>query len=187
MIQMVWFQDIAARTLLICMIISVIFLSFSFVIVWSKHLQKLFGAITLQMILMFSIYYTVLICTNLFHFNELICEILAYVIQFTYLSAIWWLNSMCFDVFQTLQGQLMPGQIISLKYGWKHPKFIWYSLWSYMTPLSITLATFLIETNVNHYEDTLHQPGVGKVSKIIIDITILISTTKIFNTCIFTL
>ena len=170
MIQMVWFQDIAARTLLICMIMSVLFLSFSFVIVWSKHLQKLFGAITLQMILMFSIYYTVLICTNLFHFNELVCEILAYVIQFTYLSAIWWLNSMCVDIwwtFKSIRGPVLNNDTSDLKYGWKHPKFKFYALWSYGMPCVVSVITICIEKLAFHYEDTLLHPGIGKVFRLL--------------------
>ena len=159
------FQDIATRVILICMVASVTFLVFSFAIVWNHHKHKLFGAMTLQITIMFFVYFTAIICTRLINITDSLCEVFAYIIQFCYVSTIWWLNSMCFDIWSTFKSIRNPTTTPTRQeYGWKHPQFKYYALWSYGMPCLITLMTILMENLANHHEGTLLHPGIGEGS-----------------------
>ena len=81
----------------------------------------------------------------------------------------------------------------STKYGWQHPNFVKYALWSYMMPLFITGLTVGIESLVNQHEDTLLRSGVGKDSCFLsgdgILLYLIVPTTPILitNICFFSL
>ena len=86
-----------------------------------------------------------------------IIQAMAYLIQFSYLATIWWLNALCTHIWNTFrsvtQGTRDTGY---LRYGWNHPSFKWYAFWSYIMPLFITILTFCMENFFNHYEGTIH-------------------------------
>ena len=93
-------------------------------------------------------------------FNYIFFQICRFVLQFSHLSAIWWMNSMCIDIWQTfskIKGS--PGNLGLFKYGWQHPDFIQHACWATLFPLFITLFTVFVEYFYNHYDDTIQGMG----------------------------
>ena len=90
---------------------------------------------------------------------------MAYATQFTYLATIWWLNSLCTDIWKTFRSVTRGlSNMADIKYGWQHPSFKYYAMWSYFMPLCITGFTFCMENFINNYEDTIFHPGIGTES-----------------------
>ena len=151
--------------LTMALLTSLFFLVLSWLYVWRHSKEKLFGALTLNMIAMLFLYFLALLISSYVELSENLCKGFAYLLQFAYLSAIWWLNSLCFDIWQTFRSIKASVKTHSGKtYGWRHPKFKSYASWSFGMPGLITLVTFCIEKFCNHYEGTLLHPGIGRVS-----------------------
>lgn len=145
-----------ARMKSISMIVSLVFLHLAGALVWRNHKDKLFGAMTLFLIAMLFIYYLTSLIMDLASpfLNDTACKITRYALQFSQLSSVWWMNSMCIDIWQTFRKLKAPSQVL-VKYGWKHPDFHPHAYWATLMPLFITALTFIIEQFVNLYHDTV--------------------------------
>ena len=168
-----------ARIKSISMIVSLVFLNLAGALVWRNHKDKLFGAMTLSLIAMLFIYYLTSLIMDLASpfLNETVCKITRYTLQFSQLSAVWWMNSMCIDIWQTFRKLKAPSQV-SVRYGWKHPDFLPHAYWATLMPLLVTALTFIIEQFANHYHDTIQGKQIyhnfeDLESKIIVNISVL--------------
>ena len=69
--------------------------------------------------------------------------------QFFYLSSMFWLNSMCVDVWRTFR-QLRSFKAANSAGGggggvWRHPKYRWYALWSWGGPATVVAVTLAMQ------------------------------------------
>ena len=79
------------------------------------------------------------------------CVAEAILIQFTYLSTICWLNTMCFDVWSKFRKMRVNNDLRrKSKYkrhqanGFQHPKYKWYALYSLGVPLVVSSITAIM-------------------------------------------
>ena len=69
------FSDVSARIICICMITSLIFFIFSWLLVWKFHKDKLFGAMTLGMITMLFLYFLTFLIMDLVELGKIVCNV----------------------------------------------------------------------------------------------------------------
>ena len=83
-------------TIAILAVISIVFLGLLFVYIFVDQRQKLFGCMMLSAILMLFIFYLVfaIIKFSSFKKKDSGCIVEGYLIQFSYMSALFWLNAM---------------------------------------------------------------------------------------------
>ena len=144
-----------ARIKSISMIISLIFLNLAGILVWRNHKEKLFGSMTLMLIAnLFISYSTFLVMDLVPALNDKYCQIFPHLLQFSQLSAVWWMNSMCVDIWQTFRTLKAVPQV-SVKYGFLHPEFLPHACWATFMPLAVTLVTVFVEHLFNFYHDTV--------------------------------
>jgi hypothetical protein len=94
------------------------------------------------------------------------CELEGLLIQYSYMSAIFWLNAMSHMMWTTFR-KVRPVQISlghDRKTGLRHPKYKWYALYSWGCPLLVSIVTLVMQhlpTNVTKYVTT---PRIGQVN-----------------------
>ena len=81
-------------TIAILAVISIVFLGLLFVYIFVDQRQKLFGCMMLSTILMLFIFYLVFAIIKFSSFKKENCIVEGYLIQFSYMSALSWLNAM---------------------------------------------------------------------------------------------
>ena len=131
--------------------ISLFFLALSFVCVYFRNRQKLFGLMTLSMIAMlFGFYVCILIplVGGLAHVHEhpWECQTVGFLIQFFYLSSMCWLNSMCFDIWSGFRHFRAPSVTFrNSEIHKRYTKYKWYCLWSWGCPTIVVLVTLTMQ------------------------------------------
>ena len=117
------------------LIISAVFLLFLFLHVAMTSAHKLFGAMELSVILNLFLYNVVVSIVklwspdSLYHERPGVCFVLGILIQFSYLSFMFWLNAMSFDVWTTFKKMratnidLMSKNVNRKFSGFKSPKY----------------------------------------------------------------
>jgi len=98
--------------------------------------------------------YTILFCTNHIHPTIWVCKIFGYTAYFFFMSAFFWLNVMCFDLWHNFRGSS------GVKHTQKKKRFLFYSLYSWGLALVFLIFTFLVQEYSNWPEDL--KPGVGE-------------------------
>ena len=88
--------------------VSLIFLVFAFIYVYIRNRDRLFGTMTLSLLAMLAGFYICILTPHVAgasHINEYptLCQIEGFCIQFFYISAVFWLNSMCLDIWRTFR------------------------------------------------------------------------------------
>ncbi|TRY77264.1 hypothetical protein TCAL_04042, partial [Tigriopus californicus] len=146
-------------------VISLIFLALLFIHVYRRNRQKLFGVMTLCLISMLFFFYLLLIIGKIFaslRDYEGLCVLLALLLQYSYLSAIFWLNAMGFDIWTTFrQMKTLPDP--SHATGWKHKKFKWYALYSWGAPILVVVVTIAMQYSPMADDTHVVYPGIGKM------------------------
>jgi hypothetical protein len=133
----------------ILFVISLCFLGLLFIYMYIKSRQKLFGVMTLCLIAMLSLFYVVVIVLKLDidmaknHYG--LCITAAFMFQFFYLSAIFWLNAISFDMWRTFRKIRGHSGDHNAPTGWRHKRFKWYALYSWGCPAIIVAVTALME------------------------------------------
>ena len=81
------------------------FLGLLFVYLWVDQRNKLFGCMMLSAILMLFIFYLLLSIKKLSSskHNVIVCRFEGYLIQFSYMSAVFWLNAMSYMAWTTFK------------------------------------------------------------------------------------
>ena len=88
--------------------VSLVFLLFAFIHVYIRNRDRLFGMMTLSLLTMLAGFYVCILTPHIAgasHINEspTLCQIEGFCIQFFYISAMFWLNSMCLDIWRTFR------------------------------------------------------------------------------------
>ena len=157
-------------------IISDIFLLALFAYTVMENGHKLFGAMTLSIILNLFVCYlstTIAKLTAAGQHRRIkagtqnpSCFAGAFVMQFSYLSVVFWLNAMCFDVWANFHSMRVREQLSVQQYGklrgFKHPKFKWYALYGWGIPFVVTIVTIMIQFLPTEYTEPLITPGIGE-------------------------
>lgn len=146
-------------------VISLVFLGLLFIHVYRRNRQKLFGVMTLCLVSMLFFFYLLLIIAKIFATlpdYEGLCVLMALLLQFSYLSAIFWLNAMGFDIWTTFrQMKTLPDPSIAT--GWRHKKFKFYALYSWGAPLLVIIVTIAMQYSPMADDTHVVYPGIGKM------------------------
>ena len=95
--------------------ISLVFLFFAFIYVYIKNRDRLFGMMTLCLLGMLAGFYVCILTPHLAGASQInesptLCQIEGFCIQFFYISAMFWLNSMCLDIWRTFRRMRIRAQ-----------------------------------------------------------------------------
>ena len=170
-------------------IISVIFLSVLLTQQWKLQRHKLFGALklcTISMLLIFNITLTALKfqgneSSEIIYkskvnwiYNEvkenwpILCLMEGLVLQYSFLSALLWLNTMSFDIWSNFRRLRPSGDILRRQQGlertsgFRHPKFKKYALYAWGIPFVNLGITLLMDFLPQHITEGYVVPGIGK-------------------------
>ena len=135
--------------------------------------QKLFGAMEVSVILNLFFYNFTISIAKLWSpesYNQLpiSCLILGFVIQFSYLSVMFWLNAMSFDVWSTfryMRSRDLGPTLSSPKLwfeGFKCQKYRYYALYGWGIPLLVTFVTITMQFLPPYITDGYTTPGIGE-------------------------
>ena len=100
--------EFARHVMPIMYAVSLVFLILAFINVYIKSRDRLFGMMTLSLLAMLAGFYVCILTPHIAgaaHINEspIFCQIEGFCIQFFYISAMFWLNSMCLDIWRTFR------------------------------------------------------------------------------------
>ena len=132
--------------------------------------SKVFGA------MMVAIPFNLLICylgitvaklwgRNIQHMASHICLINGIVIYFSYLSVMFWLNTLCFDVWSSFHSMRAPNMLrvnVGRFDGFKDQKFKRYALYGWGVPFIITTITLIMQFLPMEYTNGFVTPGFGE-------------------------
>ncbi|XP_052127850.1 uncharacterized protein LOC113213844 isoform X2 [Frankliniella occidentalis] len=90
--------------------------------------------------------------------SQVSCLVLAFVLQFSFLAAFFWLNVMCIDISWAFSGLRLPQGSAAER---DRKKFFWYSLYAWGSTAAITLTT--VALNFLPASHALH-PQIGVVN-----------------------
>ena len=99
------------------------------------------------------------------HRSSRTCFIDSVIIYFTYLSVMFWLNALCFDVWSSFHRLKAPKRLRSSdgKFdGFKNRKFRRYALYGWGVPLLVTLTALTMEFLPSKYIKVSVTPGFGE-------------------------
>ena len=156
---------------------TLLFISDLFLLLLIAHVvqnsaHKLFGAMELSVILSLFVFNLATVVIKLWPESSYIewpktCVTVGIMIQFTYLSFMFWINSMSFDVwckFRRMRGanprllQQTRGKLD----GFKHPQYRWYALFSWGIPCLIMGVTLLMQLLPPSATQRFTTPGFGE-------------------------
>ena len=136
--------------------------------------HKLFGAMELSVIFNLFIFNLATTFLKLWPENSYIkwpkaCVAVGIIIQFSYLSFMFWVNSLSFDVwckFRRLRSNTprLLGQTRGKLDGFKHPQYRLYAMFSWGMPLLIAGITLLMQFLPPSTTEGLTTPGLGEES-----------------------
>ena len=100
--------DFARNVMPIMYGVSLIFLFFAFIYVYIKNRDRLFGMMTLCLLAMLAGFYVCILTPHLAGASQInesptLCQVEGFCIQFFYISTMFWLNSMCLDIWRTFR------------------------------------------------------------------------------------
>lgn len=159
------------KILPILMGVSLVFLALLFEYIRRNHQHKLFGAMMLCVVSMLFLFYLVNMAVKLAgddHIEKypIACELEGLLIQFSYLSAVFWLNAMSINIWNdfrrmtpinTNRGQGSP------RSGIFHPRFKWYALYAWGLPFIILAVTILMQHLPSDTTKQAYVPGIGRL------------------------
>ncbi|CAL4059968.1 unnamed protein product [Meganyctiphanes norvegica] len=162
-IQKTLWHDVREVLYPVCHGISCIFVLLLFLLVACiPKLRKEDGRYQLfhaaSLLVAFSVSLTLNLLSPLGYLGDGACITLAFVMQFAFLSAFFWLNMMCFDVFRLFRNLVKNMSTPSSVATWK------YMLYGLGGPLTITMITILIQfvaPNDGSIPGLMH-PGIGE-------------------------
>ena len=150
-----WVELVDIKIISSILILSAILLCALTIFDLINNRDKLFSALRVCVIFSYLVFYCVL-CVVKFQVGvetnfPSLCIAEAVLIQFSYLSTICWLNTMCFDVwtkFRKMRVNNHMNRVSNNKKkasnGFKHPRFKWYALYSLGIPLIVSTVTIMI-------------------------------------------
>lgn len=116
----------------------------------------------LSTIVMLFLYYLSLAFAKKIDFHKVMpmCEFIGLLIQFSQMSAFFWLNSIGYHVWSSFRKFRDPNQGCKVKLGIFDKRFKWYALYAWGFPLLISTVTLIMQKLP---EDAIgSHPGIGK-------------------------
>ena len=170
-------ERFAARALPVLFVVSLFFLLLTFVLIFRRNRDKLFGVMTLCMVASLFLFYAVLTVPNLLgpgHVRQhpLLCQIEGLAIQFFYVSALCWLNCMCLLIWKNFRRIRRLPEADSAGNGpgkrrrkcvlLRDPRFFRYAAWAWGAPALLTAATALVQNLPEESTGWLPRPQLGE-------------------------
>ncbi|XP_047041290.1 G-protein coupled receptor Mth2-like isoform X2 [Helicoverpa zea] len=128
-----------------CMLISCFFILLTVAVyAWIPELRNLHGMVLMAYLLSFFVGFLflatmqILIMTQ--EITENICLVLTFIVYFSLLSAFFWLNVMCYDIWWTFSGKRAHGRS-----GTQHKRFVFYALYAFGVPTALTALLATLE------------------------------------------
>nr|XP_049694262.1 probable G-protein coupled receptor Mth-like 3 isoform X10 [Helicoverpa armigera] len=128
-----------------CMLISCFFILLTVAVyAWIPELRNLHGMVLMAYLLSFFVGFLflatmqILIMTN--EITENICLVLTFIVYYSLLSAFFWLNVMCYDIWWTFSGKRAHGRS-----GTQHKRFVFYALYAFGVPTALTALLATLE------------------------------------------
>eukprot|EP00095_Tigriopus_kingsejongensis_P008791 snap_masked-scaffold120_size336265-processed-gene-2.2 protein:Tk08791 transcript:snap_masked-scaffold120_size336265-processed-gene-2.2-mRNA-1 annotation:"centrosomal protein of 97 kda" len=145
-------------------LVSLFFLALTFILVFKRKRDKLFGIMTLCMIGMLFLLYSFLVIphfTGPSHVTEypVLCQLEGIAIQFCYLSALFWLNCMCFMIWKNFRR--IRRNTENEPKGIRNPLFYKYALWAWGGPALLSTITLIIHLLPDEVAQFLVKPELG--------------------------
>eukprot|EP00096_Caligus_rogercresseyi_P008200 TRINITY_DN2667_c0_g1_i2.p1 TRINITY_DN2667_c0_g1~~TRINITY_DN2667_c0_g1_i2.p1 ORF type:complete len:638 (+),score=118.93 TRINITY_DN2667_c0_g1_i2:48-1961(+) len=135
--------------LVVCQFLSMIFLLLLIAYLIKTNRRKLFGILTLCMTTSLFFFYLFLATTQVLPGAVIkslprLCLFLGYGVQFSYQTSIFWLNTMCIDIWCTFRYIRRSSEIEPP--GWKKPIFKLYCLYAWGVPALISIITITMNS-----------------------------------------
>ena len=154
------FKEIARNMILASQFVSIFFLILTFIFIWKQSKSKMYGIMILNLTLMLLLYFGVTLVSHFIYLPDFMCSAAGILSQYAYLSTVWWMNSICIDIWLTFR-KIRQKIEATPKYGWIQKEFKYYAIWSYLSPLAITVITVLIDLFSNENSGYFN-PGFGQ-------------------------
>ena len=131
------------------LLVSVAFFLALLVYIWLNQKQNLFYWLMIGAVTMLTIFYTFLAILKLLGKyllqHPIGCEVVALILQYSYMSAIFWLTSMSQMVWKIFRKIVPVVHGTQYKLGCQNPKFKWYALFAWGCPLLVTFVTLTMK------------------------------------------
>ncbi|KAF9423880.1 hypothetical protein HW555_000938 [Spodoptera exigua] len=116
----------------------------STVYAWLPELRNLHGMVLMAYLLSFFVGFlflaTMQILILLKEISEDICIVLTFIVYFSLLSAFFWLNVMCYDIWWTFSGKRAHGRS-----GSQNKRFLCYAIYAFGVPTILTIVLAALE------------------------------------------
>ena len=172
------------------LVVSMVFLSFTFVLVFSEQREKLYGylfaflssflikvslklyfrCMIMSFIIMIYIFILFITIAKWYQPNQedmgWFCHFLGFVIQNSEMSAFFWLSALSHNVWNSFR-KLKPVSQIKrprIALGIYNKKYKWYALYAWGCPLIVTFVTVLMQYLPEEMTKDYYTPGIGKIS-----------------------
>jgi len=147
-------------------IISLIFLGLLVIHICRTQRTKLFGWLMVSAVFMLFVFYLFTCIIKLASPDQLGvgCEISGLIIQYTYMSSILWLASMSFFMWKTFRRMtpITTATQTQVSWGCQHPHYKWYALFSWGTPLIMTIITLILQYADESLDENYIKPNIGR-------------------------
>ncbi|XP_040563393.1 probable G-protein coupled receptor Mth-like 3 [Lepeophtheirus salmonis] len=153
--------------LVVCQFLSIIFLLLLTIYLIKMNRRKLFGILTLCMTTSLFFFYLFLVTTQVIDITLVqslpkLCLFLGYGVQFSYQTAIFWLNTMCIDIWCTFRYIRRSSEIEPP--GWKKPIFKFYCMYAWGVPALISIVTITMNSLPKDLTQNIITPEIGVTS-----------------------
>lgn len=165
-----WFCLVDLKVLPALFVVSIIFYIFLLVHIFKHQKERLFGWLMFFAILMLLIFYFVLAVAKLAGRSHLknypiLCELEALLIQYSYMSALFWLSTLSHFTWKTFskirpRRETLRGSNVQ-HYGFRDAPFKKYAIYSWGCPLIVTIVTLLIQHLPAHLTENITRPDIG--------------------------
>ena len=148
-----------------CFVVSIIFLALLLAHIWRLKRSTLFGWLNKSSILMLFIFFLFTSIIKIVDKDDLggeACKILGFIIQYSYMSSVFWLSCMSFFMWKAFR-KMCPKDIHDQQYRWgfQHPSFKWYALYAWGCPLVVTIVTIVLQVADFDGKENIVKPGIG--------------------------
>ncbi len=147
--------------------VSVLFLVATFVVVFVRSRGKMFGLLTLCMVAMLGLFYTGLVISHVvgadFKDNSpIICQAEGLLLQFSYLSALCWLNCISHMIWKNFRRVRRVNPQPSEPRPLRNPQFHRYAAWSFGLPAAVSLVTATMQMLPTRLTVDIVTPDIGR-------------------------
>ena len=131
-------------------------------VIWSEKKDKLYECLQLCNIWMLALVYLTLIILKTAKLQGAMCEILALMFHFAYMSAFFWLSSMSCFIWRAFKGSTgNPAELVPRRFGFFNPQFKFYALYAFGCPAVVILITIILQYLPDEYQENYIAPRIN--------------------------